>query len=376
MSQPSTIRTANVSIVDYATLRDGGATGSLIEDAFGPNGLGILAVSNVPDLEARRLRCLPLAFQVANLPDAVKAKYELQKAYYSFGWSHGKESLQGKPDYSKGSYYNNPRMNRPTDDETLMEKYPSMYHPNVWPTEELPALEPAFMQLGQLIMDTGLLIAKQCDTYVQSKCATYEAGKLHTRIAASRVPCGRLLHYFALDQAKLPPPSTDAITEADFSNWCGWHNDHSALTGLVQALFTDMHGETIDNPDPSAGLYIKTRSGEIVKAVIPKGHLVFQIGESAQILTGGILQATPHAVRGPQVAGVNRETLAVFMGVEHDEPMRVPDGIDPATAGQTTHLPAGVPSLTSRWNNSMLFHEFTAETHKAYYDLQVQPAAM
>ncbi|ETW02410.1 hypothetical protein, variant [Aphanomyces invadans] len=347
---PQGVRTANVCVVDYATLAEGADCGAVIEAAFGPDGLGILAVSNVPDVENRRSRCLPLAYKVANLPNDVKQKYELPDAYYSFGWSHGKESLQ--------------------DDENLMATFPTMYHLNIWPSDEIPDLEPSFMSLGQLIIDTGLLVAKQCDVYVQSKCPTYEVGKLHRRMASSRVPCGRLLHYFALDEKVTAPLTSGEITEGDFSNWCGWHNDHSALTGLVQALYTDVNGNAIDNPDPAAGLYIKTRRGDIVKAVIPAGHLVFQIGESSQILTGGILKATPHAVRGPQVPGVNRETLAVFMSVEHDEPMCVPATMNPQEAGQTTHLPEGVPSLHSRWNNSMLFHEFTAHTHKAYYDMQ------
>ncbi|KAG9402452.1 hypothetical protein AC1031_007065 [Aphanomyces cochlioides] len=245
------IRTADVCVVDFNTLLQGGDCGTLIEDAFGPNGLGILAVANVPGLEERRQTCLPLAFKVANMDEEAKKKYELGEAYYAFGWSHGKESLQGKPDYSKGSYYNNPRFNQPTEDADLMAKFPTMYHPNIWPQDEVPELEKAFMQLGQLIIDTGLLIASECDKYVQSKCPTYEAGKLHNRITNSRVHCGRLLHYFALDPNQVQKPSTDEVTEADFSNWCGWHNDHSALTGLVQALFTDMQGNTIENPDPN-----------------------------------------------------------------------------------------------------------------------------
>ncbi|ETV83509.1 hypothetical protein, variant [Aphanomyces astaci] len=261
-AQPA-IRTANVSVVDYATLAQGGDCGALIEAAFGPDGLGILAVANVPDIEARRARCLPLAFKVATLSDEVKQKYELGSAYYSFGWSHGKESLQGKPDFSKGSYYNNPRTNRPTEDEHLMTTFPTMYHPNIWPTDEVPDLEPAFMSLGQLIIDTGLLVAKQCDAYVESKCPTYEAGKLHRRITSSRVPCGRLLHYFALDPkdtVPAPPTTTNSpMTERDFSNWCGWHNDHSALTGLVQALFTDMDGNVVENPDPAVYIYVHAR---------------------------------------------------------------------------------------------------------------------
>lgn len=70
----------------------------------------------------------------ANLPEEVKDKYSLAKAYYSFGWSHGKENLQGKPDFSKGSYYNNPETNDVTNgNQELIDKFPAFYHPNIWP---------------------------------------------------------------------------------------------------------------------------------------------------------------------------------------------------------------------------------------------------
>jgi isopenicillin N synthase-like dioxygenase len=46
-------------------------------------------------------------------------------------------------------------------------------------------------------------------------------------------------------------------------------------------------------------------------------HLNDAIGECAQLLSGGLLKATPHMVRGPSVtntsAGVHRSTFAVFM---------------------------------------------------------------
>jgi len=52
----------------------------------------------------------------------------------------------------------------------------------------------------------------------------------------------------------------------------------------------------VDFKDPESGLFIKKRSAETKKAAIPKDCLAFQIGESAQIHSGGKLQATPHAV--------------------------------------------------------------------------------
>lgn len=299
------------------------------------------------------------------MSDQVKDKCILAEAYYSFGWSHGKENLQGKPDYSKGSYYNNPEANDISGgDKELVAKYPSFFHPNIWP-EELPQLESAFMTLGQLLVDTGVLVAQQCDRFVESKSAEYEKGKLHRIISTGKCAKARLLHYFAVTEDDIARQNAAKTLEESFS-WCGWHNDHGALTGLVQAMFTDMEGNPVPNPDPKAGLYVKNRKGEIIKANIPAGHLVYQIGETSQILSGGVLQATPHAVRGPQVTGVNRETLAVFMQPRPLEPMQIPSG-DPQVAGKTENLPIGVPPLLSRWNNAMNYDEFTQATFKAYY---------
>ncbi|DBA03215.1 TPA: hypothetical protein N0F65_003935 [Lagenidium giganteum] len=360
------VNSADVPVVSHQDLVDGVDLSKQIEKAFGYDGMGILAVSNVPGLDAKREALLPLAFKFANMPDATKDQYTLEEAYYSFGWSHGKENLQGKPDFSKGSYYNNPETNDPTDgDEQLIAKHPSFFHRNIWP-KELPALEPAFMNLGQLIVDTGILVAHQCDRFVEAQCPDYESGKLHRIISQGKCSKARLLHYFALEQEDIERTRAAKTLEEAFS-WCGWHNDHGALTGLVQAVFTDKDGKIVPNPDPRAGLYVKNRKGQIIKANIPAGHLVYQIGETSQILSGGILQATPHAVRGPQVTGVNREMMAVFMQPRPHEAMSVPASRDPKQAGQTENLPLGVPPLLSRWNNSMNYDEFTEATHKAYY---------
>ncbi|KAG2776350.1 hypothetical protein Pcac1_g13097 [Phytophthora cactorum] len=365
----SSVEARDVPVVAYADLVAKKDLSIVIEEAFGYEGMGILVVSGVPELSSKRTDLLPLAFKFANLPDDIKAKCELPKAFYSFGWSHGKENLQGKPDYAKGSYYNNPETNDQTEgDQQLIVKFPSFYHPNIWP-EELPELENAFMKLGQLIVDTGVLVAHQCDKLVEKKCPGYEKGKLHRIISTGKCSKARLLHYYSLSEEQIAAQK-EATTLEDSFAWCGWHNDHGALTGLVQAMFTDSNGMTVPNPDPAAGLYVKNRRGEILKANIPPGHLVYQIGETSQILSGGTLQATPHAVRGPQVTGVNRETLAVFMQPLPQERMAVPNGDgskDPSEAGKTENLPKGVPPLLSRWNNDMSYDDFTQATFKAYY---------
>jgi isopenicillin N synthase-like dioxygenase len=69
------------------------------------------------------------------------------------------------------------------------------------------------------------------------------------------------------------------------------------------------------SPDPEAGLYISSRTGEIVKVNIPKDCLAFQTGEALQLITRGKFRAVPHFVKGakcPPGKKIARNTLAVF----------------------------------------------------------------
>jgi len=313
------------------------------------------------------MRLLPLAREFAILDDAVKEKYVHKESFYSFGWSHGKEKLQGKMDVSKGSYYANPQYDRPVDDEETIKKYSPFIHPNIWPTEDLPALEPAFKELGQIVVNTGILVSRQCDKFVKEMCPTYETNRLENIVVSSKCCKARLLHYFPQNNTTAESATTG---DEEFSSWCGWHNDHGSLTGLVSALFIDANGNIVSNTDPTAGLYIRSRNSELFKVAIPPDCIAYQIGETAQIHSGGILQATPHAVRGSNVPGISRETFAVFMEPMWMEPMCCPENVDGDMAQSQSaalNLPRGVPSLESRWNPSQTFGEFTDATLNSYY---------
>jgi isopenicillin N synthase-like dioxygenase len=69
------------------------------------------------------------------------------------------------------------------------------------------------------------------------------------------------------------------------------------------------------SPDPKAGLYIQSRTGQVVKVNIPKDCLAFQTGEALQLITRGKFRAVPHFVKGARPSGgarIARNTLAVF----------------------------------------------------------------
>jgi isopenicillin N synthase-like dioxygenase len=85
------------------------------------------------------------------------------------------------------------------------------------------------------------------------------------------------------------------------------------------------------------------------------------MGESLQILSGGLLNATPHYVQGarPSVKeahGVSRNTLAVFMQPHWDDKLCVPEG-----------MPAEGVKPVVAWEEGQTFGEFTNVKLGQYY---------
>ena len=111
-----------------------------------------------------------------------------------------------------------------------------------------------------------------------------------------------------------------------------------------------------------------------MKAIIPADCLAFQMGDTQQIHSCGVLQATPHCVMAGAVPNISRETFAVFMEPEMFEPMNIPEGSDPAviTGGTTKYLPKGVPALAVRWNKDQDFGTFTNATLSAYHPVEAE----
>ena len=262
----------------------------------------------------------------------------------SRGSRHGREQFEGKPDLSKGSFYANPET-----DEPIQEA--GFYYPNVWPGAALPELEPAFKDLGSLIIKTGQLLAKHIDQYVERVSPNYVPGTMQKMLTGYKSHIGRLLHYFPQQKVE--------------HEWCGWHNDHGALTGLTCAVYIDERtGENVSNDeiqDDQSGLFVRSRTGETLKARLKSDLLLFQIGETAQVVSGGQLQATPHSVQvSDKLANISRNTLAVFMEPGPDFPMKCAD------EGSVFIEHEGVPPLRNRWKSGMNFGEFHHATLSYY----------
>jgi isopenicillin N synthase-like dioxygenase len=174
------------------------------------------------------------------------------------------------------------------------------------------------------------LVARACDQYAQTNIDGYKEGYLEHVVKTSLTTKARLLHYFPV-QAAEPGTAVDKHPEKteDGDDWCATHVDHGCLTGLTSAMFVDEAAtppqgntpvsepilELPTSPDPKAGLYIRSRTGRVVKVNIPKDCLAFQTGEALELITRGKFRAVPHFVKGAKSTGqakLARNTLAVF----------------------------------------------------------------
>ena len=90
---------------------------------------------------------------------------------------------------------------------------------------------------------------------------------------------------------------------------------------------------------------------------LPPDSIGFQIGEAAQIHTGGLLVATPHCVTPTDAPSISRESYALFMEPNWDERMDPPKGcgVDDVVRYCVSEK---VPKLGERWREGMTFGEF------------------
>jgi isopenicillin N synthase-like dioxygenase len=351
-------------IVQYEDLVAGKDLSAEVLNAYGAGGLGVIAIRGVPKLYEQYRRVLAQAHSLAHLEEASKAKLEDEPSMYNAGWSFGKEKLGNTPDTSKASFYFNPLADTPGTAEQR-EKYPWALPNNRWP-EELPDLAPACKELGHTVHTATQLIAKQVDMLAQAKLPDYpheELGLLAETVAKTVKCKGRLLYYYP-------------VTGQKEDGWIGWHNDSGFLTALPPDMFLDENGGEIQNPDPNGGLWVVDRDSNPVKVDIPKDCLGVQCGECLQVITGGLLTATPHCVRPSQSKGqkIARTSVPFFIDTDPEFPLRMPKSSTREVVVGAA-VSSKVPALADRWTaDGMIFADFLGSTFKCYYEHAMKSA--
>ncbi|KAL2821391.1 Clavaminate synthase-like protein [Aspergillus cavernicola] len=343
----NTIKQTQAVTVSLQELVDGSLSFDTLTQAFGPSSLGIIIVKDLdPKFQSLRAQVLSNASYLAALSSDELETLTSPQAKYLTGWSCGKETLRsGHFDTLKGSYYvncafyQNPSL-QSAPLETGFPDFPEYTSPNVWPdAKRLPTFRSGLEELCTLIIDTAALVARACDRFAEKEIEGYKRGYLERVVSGSMTSKARLLHYFPTKDSSTGTTGSgagagDEVGKEDGDDdWCATHLDHGCLTGLTSAMFIDEAAnppslsfpsssaqqplpELPSSPDPKAGLYIQSRTGQVVKVNIPKDCLAFQTGEALQLITRGKFRAVPHFVKGARVplgqGEIARNTLALF----------------------------------------------------------------
>ncbi|KAG9142743.1 hypothetical protein Leryth_005497 [Lithospermum erythrorhizon] len=207
-------------------------------------------------------------------------------------------------------------------------------------------LESSFKELGHIMMEIGVHLAKICDRVIGFH-------ELEDSLLESCTAKGRLIHYHSgvdnsiirasLQKPKLSRQKNDPnglangiklIASKQCGNssnlWQQWHYDYGIFTVLTAPMFMLGNYPEVESGDnssciPSAQKY-KSPSGHtclqifhpeknctlMVKAS-PESFIV-QVGEAADVLSKGKLRATLHSVCRPaKPENLSRETFVVFL---------------------------------------------------------------
>jgi isopenicillin N synthase-like dioxygenase len=367
-------------ILDYTDIASDPSTNNIsphLERAFGglsptndTSPLGIIVIRNIPGFLDAKRAFLSQCHTLAHLdPSYLEEHLTDASSLYNAGWSRGKEKLGDVPDYAKASYYFNPITDTPGSDKERRD-YPASYPCNKWPEEEetrLTGFRDNAKTLGMIMHNTVVLLARHIDHLAASKVEGYAPDLLYNAMKETEKAKGRLLYYYPID----------ATADESFDNWIGWHNDSGFLTSLSGDMYVDdTTGQPLDKSqiDPDAGLYVTDRSGQSIHVTIPEDCMAIQIGEVVQILTGGVVAATPHCVRGPRPDFTNgvkvaRISCPCFIDSKPTFVLEAPKG---CSREQIVNAGIGrdrVPALEERWvDDAMTFGDFLQKTFERYYD--------
>ena len=300
-------RTVQVQEIDYNQLISNDSLDSTLEKidrAYGKHGVGTIAIRGVPRYLDRRQKALLLSWKLANLPLKSRQKLERPEHYYQVGWEHGEYGFKDGRDAYAGSLFSNPLSDQFIGEDGKMWQ-------NAWPKEDLPEVESSVKSLALTMKVVAENFASHLDIYLKSLLPSFETRYFSQTVRATTKVNSRLVHYYPCDST--------------FNGkWIGWHKDIGMLTCLTPALYTNCKGEEIDWSDPESGLHAQTKSGEIVKLLVPKDCLIIQVGEAMEVLSGGLIKALPHSVIPARQKDISRNAFAMFIDPVAQEVMAIP----------------------------------------------------
>ena len=360
-------------IVPLEDIRSGSpAALSAATDAFtGRQSLGALGV-RVPGFSRRRRDVLRYGARLALDPSASSERVECATATPGARVAPGWSGTPGRENHPiQSGFYANLReelasgVDDSGSDGNCRGKsrgVDEVFGPNLWPkigsdggAAQLPPLRQSVGDAGGIMYDVVLdvldlagAVASQADADrrgFQSGNGSCALPDLRALAESSPFLPTRLAYYDANYSREDEVLGYDGGGgRADY--WLPWHIDFNLATAFSSAMWLDersaLAGGGVEaaavgekssaaasdadltpgggdggcrGPEQGAGLLLRSAAGDVVPAALPDDVVLVQLGAYAQIVTGGLLRAGPHAVGKTNSCGVDKELGRISFGV-------------------------------------------------------------
>lgn len=320
------IRLEPISYTDILS----GKSSDLIEEALSPKGSGSILVKCNDEFQFLRRKVLNSINQLKALPKEEQILLEDSDSVYRTGLNYGKIISKSKGRVTKSFFNANCVSDNPTP---ILNK-------NRWPGS-LIDFKKDFIKLSSYFVQCSLSVAKIVDKYLQKEFPEIKFQSFEKTLKESDQHLGHLLNYY-------PQNAKTEISR--------WHNDHQIFTmATCPMYFSAENGAAIDEDSINlrSEFELKTRVGEVFQLLVKNDEALFHVGETAQVMSGGLIQATPHAVvtYGDR-SNMYRNTLVTFIMPRSDFIMDSPLG-DKAIIEQNEVFP-----LKKKWKQGITFQDY------------------
>jgi len=369
----------NLIKIDFSTLNDQEVNISQhINQAFGKEGLGLIAIKNVPNLISAREKILKKGFEFYHLDENILKQLEKPEVNYLVGFNKARTYTENEYEYLTNAFYARTQTNKPSFkyNKNLEEKYQ-----NVWPEENvIKDFKQNFLQMGSILHNVLLLMLKHFDDYL--KILISEKNDQITKNDIIKIKNNfldfqrkndsicRLISYFpvdTLDKNMLKAKKDSSEVEKIKKNWCGWHRDFGLLTALIHPLYFNKKGEVLNNI--KSGLIVQDRKNNFHEIKFEENEILIQTGDAAFFISGGNIISTPHCVKITEGIrnDIYRATFVNFFEPSYDHKLFLPEGIKKEDMFDKD--PFGMKDMFPQFNQGCFYKDFIESAAHKYYPI-------
>lgn len=255
------VSTNHLVSIKYSDLMSKQIINNKLYQAFGKEGLGILAISDIPRLHSTKTTLLDQSCQLMTLPDSEKLKLMSKGIVNRIGWTEQKTPF-GE---IQASFTANPQEDTIGDTQNK----------NLWPSP-LPNLRPQFRGLSQILLETCIELSSHIDYFLELDFPYSPLQNFETTISSS------LNHLACLNYSR-PFCHTN---DKSFSK--PWQLSSGIFSIFIPPVYqSENEFKSRDNQEI---MWVKVQGTE-VPVVVEQDTVCFMIGKKGESLSEGLFES-------------------------------------------------------------------------------------